>query len=69
MVDPLCWPVVRVFAAAATQWRIAPSGRLAGLDYPGAEAAARGLGIRWRAVFAGLRVMEREALAVSRERG
>ena len=54
--------------AGEPQWRLAPSGHLAGIDYSGAEAAARGLGIPSE-VFEGLRVMEAEALAVSRERG
>ena len=29
-----------------------------GLDYPGALAAARGIGVRWRRVIERLRVME-----------
>lgn len=51
-----------VFLASASQWRIAPSGRYAGLDYRGAQVAAAGIGIRWRDVFDDLRVLESEVL-------
>ncbi|MXX63002.1 MAG: hypothetical protein F4112_15985 [Holophagales bacterium] len=68
------WDAVRAFLASDTQWRFAPSGRLAGLDYLAARAAVRaisadGLGLekrgrrlRWRRVFDGLRTMEAEVL-------
>ena len=59
---PENWDAVRVFVCASTQWRIAPSGALIGLDYSGARTAARGLGVKWRRVFEGLRTMEAAAL-------
>ena len=57
------WETVRLFAALMTQWRLAPSGRLTGLDYAACEAAARGMKIKWRKVLAGIQVMEAEVLA------
>ena len=47
-----------MFLRAQTQWRYGPSGRLLGLDYRGARAAAKGIGVRWREVFETLRIME-----------
>jgi len=41
--------------------------RVDGLDYAGAEAAARGLGIEWRDVFGSVRMAESEWLAILRE--
>ncbi len=67
IVVPEAWDAVRLFVACATQWRIGPSGRLLGLDYRAARAAARGLGIRWKAVFGDLRIMEGEALDAQSE--
>ena len=64
-VHPSCWDAVRLLCASGTQWRIAPSGRLLGLDYAGVQAAARALRIRWGGAFGGLRVMEREILAAA----
>ena len=53
------WDAVRALMATSTQWRLDPwTGRLLGLDYAGARAAARGIGVRWRRVFVRLRVME-----------
>lgn len=65
-VWPENWPAVQVFAACATAWRLAVglTTQRVGLDYPSAEAVCRGLGIRWRAVFRPLQVMERAALGV-----
>ena len=63
IVLPENWDIVRVFLASSTQWRLGPGGELLGLDYAGARAAARGLGIKWRAVFSGLCAMEGEAVA------
>ena len=65
---PEAWPTLRVFLAAATQWRMAPSGHLAGLDYRAARAAADGIGIEWREVFGGVRIMESAVLDAQRER-
>ena len=39
-----------------------------GLDCAGARAAARGLGLKWRAVFDGLCPMEEEAVRLAAER-
>ena len=58
---------MRVFLAAQSQWRYGPSGRLLGLDYRGARAAAKGIGVRWRKVFDTLRVMEYAVLEVQGE--
>ncbi len=58
------WDTVRVFLACHTQWRHGPSGRVMGLNYAGAREVARGLRIRWRQVFAGLQLMETEALQI-----
>ena len=64
MVLAANWDAARVFAATATQWRrCAWTGRLLGLDYVAARAAAAGLGIRWRGVFERLRIMENALLA------
>ena len=63
IVLPENWDIVRVFLAASTQWRLGPGGELLGLDYAGAGAAARGLGIKWSAVFSGLLAMEGEEAA------
>ena len=69
IVLPENWDVVRTFLAASTQWRLGPNGELLGLDYAGARAAARGLGLKWRAVFEGLCLMEGEAVrCAARER-
>ena len=68
VVVPEAWPTLRVFLASATQWRMAPSGHLAGLDYRATRAAADGIGIEWRRVFEGMRIMESAVLAAQRER-
>lgn len=63
------WPenvaAVNLFVALSTQWRMAPSGVLIGLDYAAVEPALRLTDVprkRWRALFADLRVMEAAAL-------
>jgi len=61
-VLPENWDTVQAFMSVQTQWRYGPSGHPTGLDYAGCQAAVRALGLRWRAVFAGLRVMEAEVL-------
>ncbi len=63
-----CWDAVRAFAAMQTQWRYGPSGAPTGLDYAGARAAVRAMGLKWRAVFEGVRVMEAETLEVTAAR-
>ncbi len=59
------WDTVRAFCAVQTQWRYGSSGHATGLDYAGVQAAVQALGIRLRAVFDGLRVMEAEVLQVN----
>jgi len=68
------WDAVRAFLAAQTQWRIGVAG-LSGLDYPAARVAVRsttadgrglrgrGKRLRWRDVFARLRMIEGAVLA------
>lgn len=59
---------VRWFLVCATQWRRDAMGGIAGLDYAGAEAAARLSGLRPSPEdFDGLRVMEAEAMRAMRE--
>ncbi len=64
-------PALEAFLAVATQWRLAPSGALVGLDYAAAKVALTALGIRLdRGLMEGLQVMERAAAdAVSRRAG
>ena len=64
---PEAWDAVQVFLASATQWRVGPSGRLVGLDYPGAAIAAAGIGLVWKDVFGDLRILEGEALDAQSE--
>ena len=61
-VLPENWDAVMLFAEVQSQWRHAPSGRLAGLDYSGCRAAAEAVAIDWRAAFRKIRVMEYETL-------
>ena len=63
-VLPDNWPVVRAFLACNTQWRLGPGGYPSGLDYSGCRVAVKALGLGWRKVFEGLRVMELETLQV-----
>ena len=59
-----------MFVGCRTQWRYAGlSGVPAGLDYAGCRAVAAALGVRWRAVFEGVQVMEDEWLSARAERG
>jgi hypothetical protein len=63
-------PAVRVWFAVQTQWRIAMDGP-SGLDYAVLPAVLGLFGIRKKRrgeVFAALRIMEGETLAVWRER-
>ncbi len=56
---------MQVFCVLSTQWRLAPSGHMIGLDYAAILPALRLLEIErreWPDIFAGLRVMEHEAL-------
>ncbi len=64
---PEAWPTVRAFLAVQTQWRVSPNGVRLGLDYPGARAAAKGLGIQWKKVFGNLRLMATEVLNAQSE--
>lgn len=68
------WPenatAFRVFAAMETQWRHGPSGRT-GLEYSALPAVMRLVGVGdtdEQAVFATVREMEAEALAIFAER-
>ena len=65
---PEAWPAVRLFLACATQWRIGPSGHLAGLDYRACMAAAKGIDVDWKDVFDDLRTVEDEVLRLQSER-
>lgn len=57
------------WVAVQTQWRYAGmTGIPTGLDYAGCRAAVAALGLRWRAVFEGLRLMELEVLGAQAER-
>ena len=56
------WDAVRVFAVSATQWRLAPSGHRAGLDYAGVRVVAESLGASWEDVLWRVRLMEAPAL-------
>lgn len=62
VVVPEAWPALTLFLETQTQWRLAPSGSLAGLDYDGVKAAADGTGAVSREVFDGIRLMERIVL-------
>ena len=61
-VLPCNWEVVLAFCALQSQWRYAPSGAITGLDYAGCRVALSALGMNFKAVFAGLQVMEAEVL-------
>lgn len=55
---------LELYLSCQTQWRT-DFGCRTGLDYTGVEAAARALGFEWsRPVFARLRVLEDESLAL-----
>lgn len=69
-VEVYAWheAAVRWFLAASTQWRRDAMGRIAGLDYGGAEVAARLAGLTIGPDdFEGLRVMEAEVMRLMRE--
>lgn len=71
-VWPDNWLAVQSFAALSTQWRLGPSGQLVGLDYGAIPPTLDLLGIKraeWPDVFAGLRVMEAEAINEAGKRG
>jgi hypothetical protein len=65
------WPeheqAVSVFAAARTQWRMAPMGGVVGLDYGALPAVLEMMGVPradWNEVFEQIRIMETEAVRV-----
>ena len=66
-IPPSCVEAVRAWCASCTQWRAAPAGGLIGLDYAGARAACKGLGVNWAEALPGLRVMEGAVLDAQRE--
>jgi len=63
MVWPDNWRTVEVFAAMATQWRVAPSGHRYGLDYGVLPAVCDLMRVEKEPeLFSGLRTMESEIL-------
>lgn len=71
IVWPENWLAVQVFAALSTQWRLAPSGHMIGLDYAAIRPTLELLDVEraeWVEIFAGLRVMEHEALTEAGKR-
>ena len=56
------------FTAVQTQWRHDPSGHPTGLDYAACRAAVAAMGLVWKKVFPGLRVMEAETLEAIQSR-
>jgi hypothetical protein len=61
------WPSVELFAACATQWRVAPAGGLIGLDYSALRAVLQMRGVLdQETAFEDVRMMERGALAAAR---
>lgn len=66
---PEAWPAVELFCLVASQWRVGPGGVPVGLDYGAVDAACRLADVRpTPEAFAGLRVMERAAVAAMAER-
>lgn len=69
------WDMAMFFLRVASQWEylLVPVGlgvmlgRRKGLNFAGCEAAARGLGLRWRKVFVDLQAMQDAVLEVDRE--
>lgn len=62
------WKTVQMFNALGTQWRVGMGGAI-GLDYNVIAAVARGLRIKLTPErFAGIQIMEAEALRVMGER-
>ncbi len=65
------WPVIEVFLACQTQWRVAGmTGIKTGLDYTAVDSVIRMMGKSDTAadLFADIRVMEYEALSVFADR-
>ncbi len=67
-VLPENWDTVMAFTAVQTQWRHDPSGHPTGLDYAACRAAVAAMGLVWKKVFPGLRVMEAETLEAIQSR-
>ena len=59
---PENWDAMRVFCAAASQWRMGPSGHRVGLDYAAVRVVADVLGVALEAVFGRIQAMEAQAL-------
>jgi len=60
-VWPENWPVIVLFLAVNTQWRVGGMGGLIGLDYPAVDVVINRLDLKVDAeCFAGLQIMERE---------
>lgn len=62
-VLPQNWDIVMAFLTAQTQWRYTGNGQITGLDYQSVKLAVKTAGYKFKAVFAGLRVMEAEVLS------
>ena len=62
-VLPQNWDIIQAFIVAQTQWRYAGNGQITGLDYQSVKVAVETAGYKFKAVFAGLRVMEAEVLS------
>lgn len=69
LIDPDCWPTVRLFLHVQTQWRT-DMGHPVGLDYGAVDVVMRRLRIDDPdgELFEGLQVMESAALAVLHEK-
>lgn len=66
------WLTVQAWATLSTQWRLGPSGQLAGLDYGAIVPTLELMGVEraeWRELFQGLRQMEAEVLSEVAKRG
>ena len=62
---PENWQAVQVFVTLSTQWRLAPSGHLLGLDYAAIPPVLSMSGVpraQWPELFGCLRTMEGAAL-------
>lgn len=58
VIVPEAWGALRAFLAAATKWRIGPSGHLTGLDHHSTAAVAKAIDVEFADVFDDLQVME-----------
>jgi len=69
-VWPQHWDVVELFFALSSQWRFAPNGRLAGIDYSAIEPTMKLLGkTASPQLFLDLRLMENVVLTKVHQAG